>query len=174
MQHDAKCLDRQHIAQVHVIIVIWISLGRRNVRDLDREFRNCVEERFVMLHRRNLVRHELVHKFVNMGFLRSWLERCFSERFQFIIFYNLERTLNLLLAVLGEIWNHAILDSVLENTDLIERLFYIFIIRMNEARCCLWFCKRNVAQKVFGWWGERTKLILQLWLLRTQSFNRSI
>ena len=86
---------------------------------------------------RNLVRHELVHKFVNMGFLRSWLERCFSERFQFIIFYNLERTLNLLLAVLGEIWNHAILDPVLENTDLIERLFYIFIIRMNEARCCL-------------------------------------
>lgn len=90
-----------------------------------------------MLHRRNLVRHELVHEFVNMGFLRIWLERCVSERSQFIIFHNLERTLNLLLAVLGEIWNHAILDSVLEKTNLIERLFYIFIIRMNEARCCL-------------------------------------
>ena len=89
----------------------------------DREFRDCIEERFVKLQRLNLVRHERVHKIINMSFLSLRKGRCLSEQFQSIIFYNLERALNLLLAVFGEIWNHTFLDSVLKKADLIERLF---------------------------------------------------
>ena len=48
------------------------------------------------------------------------------------------------------------------------------IFRINESCCCLWFCKRNVTQKVFGWRSDLFKLVFQLRLLRFQCLNRSI